>query len=291
MIERISQSFVKTMREYLAGEECGNIVKYQYIDGKLLDRKSESMAQGSYFEFIFSTALPKGGKIPMPEYMATPLKNKTPDKLTVADMTVDYRRAHHNAAELKKFFTVMGLKIVKFGQRYVKGRFEGTIDLIVECQKEITFENGVVWKVGDLLVIDIKYSGLLYDKWEKFGWMFSDLQKQYHGTQAIQYHYITNLPFYFLVISNTNKEKENDAGKKEFGPMEMKLFRVPVDEHLIEMHIAEGNKLMEQLKFEAEVGLTPRPSFIRCSKCPLREICSDKHEFPHIIDIDLTFGV
>lgn len=288
MIERISQSFIKAMRSYNAGEECGNIIKEQYVKGILVDRQSPDMAEGSYFEFVLTGALPKSGKIPEPVYMEGPLKKKSKAQLTVADMTAEYRRIHANAAYVKGYFEKMGWKIIEVGKRYVKGRFEGTIDIVVECTRKITFADGTVWKKGDKLCIDIKYSGLLHNKWEVHGWTWSNLQKEYHGTQAKQYHFVTGLPFYFLVVGKTNNEVKDDDGNKIVPPPEIMLFRVPVDEHMIEMHVNEGNQLHKQLAVEKELGLKPRPSFIRCGKCPLKDTCEDKHTYPHVESVDLT---
>lgn len=289
MITRISQSFMKTMREYLSGDECGLIVAYQYVDGKLLDRESKEMAKGTYFEFLLSTALPKNGKIPLPEYMATPLKNKKPQDLKVSDMTADYRVVHENAIRVKKMLQEdLGLKFLHVGKKLVKGRFEGTLDLICECQKEIDFGNGIVWRVGDIIAIDVKYSGLLFDRWNKLGWEWSDIQKEYHGTQAKQYHYVSDLPFYFLVVSSTNKE---ETGSSVVGPTQAKLFHTPVDQHMIDGHLFDGNKLLDRLKLEAEVGLVPRPDYVRCQKCPLRLECDKKHTFPQVQVVDLTIGI
>jgi hypothetical protein len=290
MTTRISQSFMKTMREYLAKEECGNIVAHQYLEGKLLDRKSKEMAKGSYFEFLLSGALPKNGEMPKPEYMATPLKNKKPQDLKVSDMTSDYRVVTVNADRVKKMLTVdLGLKIIHAGKKLTKGRFEGTLDLICECTKEIDFGNGIIWKIGDRIVIDVKYSGLLFDRWNKLGWEWSNIQKEYHGTQAKQYHYISGLPFYFLVVSSTNKEEDSEDGSgKVVGPTQAKFFHVPVDSHMIDMHLAEGNDMLARLQLESEVGLVPRPEYVRCQKCPLNEGCLDKHTFPQVEVVDLT---
>ena len=290
MITRISQSFIKTMREYIAKEECGNIVAYQYLEGKLLDRKSKEMAKGTYFEFLLSKALPKGGQIPQPEYMATPLKKKKPEDLNTDDMTADYRVVSINAQRIKKMLTEdLGLVFVGIGKKLTKGRFEGTLDLICECTKEINFDSGIVWKVGDKIVIDVKYSGLLFDRWNKLGWEWSNIQKEYHGTQAKQYHYVSGLPFYFLVVSSTNKEEDSEDGEgKVVAPTQAKLFSVPVDEHMIEVHLNEGNALYDRLKQESEVGLVPRPDYVKCQKCPLKEDCKDKHTFPQVEEVDLT---
>lgn len=293
MMKRISQSFIKTMREYLAGDECGNVVTHQYLEGKLLDRKSKEMAKGTYFEFLLSGALPKNGTIPVPEYMATPLKNKKPQDLKVSDMTADYRVVHVNAERVKKMlFVDMGLILISAGKKLVKGRFEGTLDLICECSKDITFDNGAEWKKGDRIVIDVKYSGLLYDRWNKLGWEWSNIQKEYHGTQAKQYNYVSDLPFHFLVVSSTNKEEDNEEGDgKVVGATMAKFFGVPVDDHMMETHLAEGNKLYDRLKLESEVGLVARPDYVRCQKCAIREGCKDKHTFPQVEIVDLTLGV
>ena len=273
-MKKISQSFIKSMREYLAGEECGNIIREQYIDGRLIDRKSEAMDEGSLFEYLLCGNLPKSGKIPIAQ------------RTQKGELTMESKRAIHNAEVVKKLlFETWGLKIVKKGVKLTKGNQEGTIDLIVECNKDVVFGNRT-WKKGDRFVIDIKYSGLLYDKWEKFGWAWSNIQKSYHGTQAKQYHYITGLPFYFLVVGNKNLLKDG-----EWQQTDIKMFYTPVDEHMIEHHLMEGNELMEKLNFYGADGLEPRPSYSKCVKCPLFETCPDKHTFPHPVEIDLTIGI
>jgi hypothetical protein len=271
-MKHITQSFIKTFREYLAGEECGNIVREEYIDGRLIERDSDSMAEGRYFEYVLTGALPKGNKVP--EAMRT----------GKGELTMEYKRAEQNAKVVKELlFETWGLIIVKKGAPITKGRFEGTIDLIVECTFDMP---DMGWKKGDRFVIDIKYSGLLYDKWEKFGWMFSNIQKTYHGTQAKQYHYVTGLPFYFLVVGNKNILKEGT-----WQPTDIKMFYTPVDAHMIEQHLAEGNDLFDRLAFLGGEGLEARPSYSKCVKCPLNESCTDKHTYPIPVEIDLTLGL
>ena len=285
MISRISQSFIKNMRDYKAGLECGNIIKHQYVDGNLIDLQSDSMAEGSYFEFMWTTALPKNKKTPLPVYMKSPLKNKAARDLKVSDMDQGYRRIHFNSGYVKSVFDKLGLKIVSFGKLLVKGRHEGTIDIIALVTKSQEFGD-VVWNVGDKIVIDVKYSGLLNDKWSRHGWMWSDIQKEYHGTQAKQYNYVSELPFYFFVVSSTNKEVEGT-----FEPPEIKFFHVPIDSHMTEVHLSEGNSLLEMLKFESEVGFKPRPEYGKCSKCSIREGCLDRFDFPRPSTVDLTLGL
>lgn len=66
---RISQSLMKSVREYLEGGSCGILLKEKYIKGRLFDDATKSMRLGTYFEYILTGALPKNGKKPEPEYM------------------------------------------------------------------------------------------------------------------------------------------------------------------------------------------------------------------------------
>lgn len=276
MIQRISQSFIKSFVAYESGEECGNIVKHQFIDDHLIELDSESVAEGAYFEYKLTGGLPKSGVIPVAE------------RTSKGELTMEYKRAEHNAWMVKKLlFETWGLVIVEVkkkravGIKFTKGMHEGTIDIVVEATIAI---NG--WKVGDRFVIDIKYSGLLYDKWEKHGWMWSNIQKSYHGTQAKQYSYITGLPFYFLVAGNKNLLKDG-----VWQPTDIKLFSVPIDEHMMQDHIDYSVHLFDKFQLLGAEGLEARPSYSKCMKCPLREACTDKHEYPHPVVVDLTIGI
>lgn len=288
MIEKISQSFVKDMREYFAGEECGNIIREKYINDRLLeDEEPGSMARGAYFEYRLTEymlgpgkgSLPKNGKIPQPEFMPSKIKaNKNSTTgLLIADMDSNYRKIENKTIKLvADYLTGLGIKIVANAKTYTKGRLVGTIDLVCEATRDIQFSfrigSGIAWKKGDRFIIDLKYSGLLNDRWNKHGWMWSKIQKEYHGTQAIQYHFITDLPFYFFVVQSNQAEADTP---------EVKFFSVPVTEEDISRHLEEGNALMEKFKTTAEFGFVARPALNKCNECPLREECSDRHRFPH----------
>lgn len=279
---------MKDMREYIAGRECGNIVKRIWVDGVLIDNDSESIAAGVYFEYILAGNLPKSGEIPKAEYKISSINakrktqkwaNSTDEEiiasLDIKDMYEPYEKAHNRAIWIRNELVGMGLKIVEVGAKRVKGRFEGGLDLICKATKKIKFSDGFVLKDGHRIIIDLKYSGLLDDKYSKHGWMMSPIQLEYHGTQAKQYHFVGDLPFFFLVCS---------SGKEP----EIKFLRMVIDEHDIEMHIAEGNALMAKFEFEKEVGFVARPEFNKCRSCPLYNTCEDRHTFPHAVPIYLT---
>lgn len=278
MTERISQSFIKDFRAYQAGDECGVIIKAKYVDDRLIDSDEPGAKElGTYVEFLISGAVPKSGKVPTPVMMPS-----NPKK-----MTAPYRLATVNANRVKDYFQRMGLKIVKANVRLTKGRYSAALDLIVEfigvhtgpngALQDLDFGNGLVWHIGDKFVIDIKNSGLVGDKtpaYNKLGWKWSRVQKEYHGTQAKQYHFVSGLPFYFLVIQSNNDEDTLS---------EIQLFHVPVEPFMIQEHVDEGNALFDQFQAMAKTGLgwKARPSLKRCQKCPLNIECSFKHTFPH----------
>lgn len=276
MINWISQSFLKTMRKYTAGEECGLVVKHLYVDEKPMDNQSKAMALGSYFEFILTGAMPKGGKTPV----AVMINGGK-------DLSMDYKRAHHAADSVKALWKEMGIETVYSGKKLTKGNQQGTIDVRVKFTKDITI-GGIDFKVGDEAILDLKYSGLLEDKWSEHGWMWSDIQKKYHGTQAIQYHYLSGLPFFFWVTGSGGTQVDG-----KFPPTDVKFFHVPVDQHMIDQQLAEGGNLLIRLEKEAKspLGLVARPSYSRCRSCPIAGDCKVKHTYPDAEVVDLTLGL
>lgn len=259
MIKKITQSFIKDMREYLApgSDMCGHLIRHKWIDEKLIEG-NEEMKLGAYFEYGVSGALPKDKKVPLPQYMQS-----GKDKLA------QYRRADNNIRRTKKYLEDLGIEIIRAGAPLTRGRYQGTIDIICRCTKNLTFENGRTLKKGEEIIIDLKYSGMLDERWSKHGWVWTDEQREYHGTQAIQYHFVGRRRFFFLVCSSKNET-------------DIKFFEVEVSDQAIDRHISEGNDLYGQLEMiELQGSFTPRPSVSKCLECPLRETCIDRHDYPH----------
>lgn len=285
MIQRITQSLIKTMQAYQREEECGLIVREKFVNDRIFEEPDGSMALGSFFEFKATGALPKSGIEPKPEMMSSG-----------KDMTVKYRIALKNAVRLKGnpemgipgMLSEMGLKIIAVQKRIVKGRFEGTLDLIVMVVKNHRFvqqtddpENPIIirWRKGDKMVFDLKYSGLLDDRWSKHGWAWSPIQKDYHGIQAKQYSFLSDLPVYFLVFQSNNSESEIS---------DVRLFHVPVTKEDIEEHIIKANEYWGQFEVMVKADLfKPHPEIKRCHKCPLKDDCKWKRTFPHPMTVKL----
>lgn len=287
MLKKISQSFQKEMREYLKGNVCGHIIREKYVNDRFLvdpEREPGALELGCYVEYLLTGAIPKDGKVPVPQYMSSAIKKnggKT-EGLTVADMYVEYRVAHANTEALRLFLASWGLTIIEFGKSLTKGRFNGTLDLICQASDYRTYDNGVTWEKDELIVIDLKYSGLMGERgqWSNpHGWQWSNVQKEYHGTQAKQYHYLTDWKFFFLVCQSNNKEGTQPL---------IQFFHVPVSKQMIDQHIMEGNHLFDKLKVENELNLFDvRAEYYRCEKCPLKNECKDRVHVPSPILVDL----
>lgn len=260
----VSQSMIKDMRDYLNKDVCGVVMESKYIlkdypeDGD----DSDSKELGRYFEYILTGSTGRSSEPPKPQYMATPLKKKKPEDLLVEDMYDPYRKAHVNAGRVKEYFERMNIKVISSNVRFEKNGLEGTIDILA------------LWN-GIEVVIDIKYSGLLDDQWKKFGWKWTNEQKRFHGTQAMQYTYITERPFYFLVVSSTNFE-------------DIELFEPEFNDYLMQRHLDEAEATRNNMLIYSDIGFTPYPAFRRCIECPIKYRCKHRLDYPEIKKISLS---
>ena len=258
---KITKSFLNDFISYKKGEECGVLIKHKWVDGKLLP-PTKVQQLGSYFEYLVSKALPKDGNIPKPECKKD------------GGLYADWQLAYENADRVKKVIDDLGFEIVHAGLKTTKGRFEGTIDIIARAKNTIIL-NGITIQKGDLVIIDLKYSGLLYDKWSPYGWMWTDQQKEHHEVQAIQYHFLWDkIPFFYLVCSSRNTD-------------DLELFYISINDEDIERHIYRANALVEEFTMMQLSGFEARPSYSKCRKCPLFATCTEKYVLPQPIKISL----
>lgn len=277
MITHITQSFMKDMRNYLEGNLCGNIMRERWQNGRLVDTTGDSAELGCYFEYYLTLkltgtgTLPKDGKIPE-------------RKMTKSGVSEPYARAERNADTVIEYLRKMKIKVIWAGKKLTAGKYEGTIDLLCEFEEDITFHGGSTWKKGCRFIIDLKYSGMIDNKWDQWGWAGllvdgAHIQKEFHKIQTRQYTFVTKsqYPFFYFVVDSSPKGEGN-----------VLFVFMPVDEMDVEMHINEGNFLLERFRYLAETeSLEPRPDISVCKSCPLNAECKDKHDFPHLKTIAL----
>jgi hypothetical protein len=252
---KISQSFVKEYSKYKQKKTCGLQVKAKYIDG-IKFPSTPTMELGNYFEFMATGCLPRSGEIPTPEMV---YKGTAKEKLAT-----DYERANASAEFFKEVVKKHGIEILEVGKTITIGNKTGILDVVAK------FNNR-------LCVIDLKYSGLLDDKWSEFGWETESLPyKDNLLIQAVHYtimlaevcevHY-SDIDFYFFVFNSKNSE---DA----------KILKINIDEDVFENHLNAIDKVYQEVVIEKH-NFKPYPSLKLCNSCPLID-CKHKLTIPNI---------
>jgi hypothetical protein len=139
------------------------------------------------------------------------------------------------------------------------------------------------WK-GEECIIDLKYSALIDDKWNEYGWHTESLiYKSKQLLQPIHYKYLINkimgiedIPFYYFIFSSKDPKKAKII-KTNIQPEHLQLHEdvfVPKMKNYIDFHYNNPEKL------EA------RPNYIRCLECPFYDNCDKKTDVPLIEQID-----
>jgi hypothetical protein len=256
---KISQSFLKEFSKYLKGETCGLQVKAKYIDKISFPPFSKVLNLGNYFEFMATGALPRDGKIPAPVIV---YKGTAKESLSE-----DYMRANASAEFFQEIVNHYSIEILDKSVDITVGKKTGIMDVVAK------FNNRVA-------IIDLKYSGLLEDKWNDLGWETESLQyKDNIMVQAI--HYTTllaekmNIPysdvdFYFFVF---HAKDERNA----------KIIKVNIDEDAFESH----NQAVESVYHEVVVKkhvFKAKPKLDLCNKCPLLD-CPERIKVPLIENV------
>lgn len=267
----ISQSFMKDMKSYLAARTCGEVIESKYVRKDFPDQQSEAMKLGSYFEYILTGAPMRDGTIPKPSFMISKIKDKkklkgnedktdewiiTQYNFGIDEMYDGYRMAHRNAVRVKQMMKDMGITIKATQVHVVDGKYDGHLDVIADYN-------------GEEVTIDIKYSGLIEDKWNEMGWMMTPEQIEYHKVQAVHYTGIGKRPMYYLICSSTNEDQ-------------IKFIRMTVDDFAIEQHFINADELYKRFDYDKKIGFNIYPEYTRCKTCALFSRCSFKTQIPKV---------
>lgn len=248
----ISQSLIKAYNDYLNQNLCGLLFEKQYLSKEVDSEPSDAMKLGHFFEYHATGGLPRNGIVPEPVYLKD---GKTMDS--------KYRTASKQALNFKEYCKKLGIKVLEVGVRLVKDGADGTIDIIAEYK-------------GRKVVIDLKYSGLLYNKWEELGWELSALPyKEKIMIQSVHYSYLSDMPFYFWVFSSTNED-------------DCELIHVNIDPEVIRSHPVIIGKTRGMIEIDLEVGFSAYPDLVKCKYCALFSGCKEKVEAPIIKEVFYT---
>jgi hypothetical protein len=258
---KISQSLMKAYVDYLNGKLCGVYFKANYIDKdpEAQSPPSDSMKAGIYFEYLCTGALPKSGEIPQAEVS---YKGTNREKIAAP-----YERAIESSKMFHKIMEHYNIKILNKGLLLETKDCNGVVDIHADWDGEEVF-------------IDLKYSGLIDDKWNEMGWDLESLHmKDSLMIQGVHYKMLANdclgihdIPFYYFVFSTQD-------------PNNVKIIRQEVDESRRQSHIVAINNVLGKLSKDIEKGFTPYPSLVKCNSCPINHKCKYKVDFPLVEEV------
>jgi hypothetical protein len=238
-------------------KNCGLYFKARYIDKTpMAEEPSASMKEGIYFEYLCTGALPRDGSIPEPE------------KTLKGTLTTAYKRAEDASALFNKIVNHYNIEILNNGYSISTEYMTGIID---------------IWaKWGDNeCIIDLKYSGLIDDKWSEFGWETDSLpNKDSLMIQGVHYKIliedtlgIKDVPFYYFIFNSKD-------------PTDMKIIEQVVDPEKFEIHrmgVIQAKKKLEELI--SNDGFKAFPDYRWCKNCPLNENCTQRHDYPQVTKV------
>ena len=247
----VSQSLMKSLSDYNQGKECGLVLKAKFLESNW-GQSSDAMKLGQFFEYRATGQLPKSGEVPLPE-------------LTLkGEYTTDYQRALMSAEYAKVIFKAMDIQIITTGERIHFRDAVGDLDI------RGFFRNRPA-------VIDLKYSGLLDDKWNEIGWHVDTLSEKdrlliqpNHYLYLADNHYGVEHDFYFMLFNTKN-------------PMDVRMIQIIIDPIKKMKHIEDIKVVKKKFEYMIENDdFKPRGSLLKCSECFLNETCPSRVLLPQI---------
>jgi hypothetical protein len=266
----INQSLVKDLVKYQNNDLCGLVFSNKWILNQF-GGGTKSNNLGHYFEYLCTGALAKGEvEAPKPEY------NKK------GELSTDFEIAKKQSVFFKELISKYGIELISAGDKVLADeKWIGTLDILAKWEsisKYIDFEFGED-NPDKRVIIDLKYSGLIDDKWNEFGWHSDTLAKK-QGTmlQAKHYKFLFwkkygfNPPFLFFVF---------DA--KEVG--KVKIVNIDIEDWELEQHEVFLEKAKKYFEYQLKIGFEPKPKYETCIKCQYAGWCTFKSTLPSVITI------
>lgn len=266
MTFKVTQSSMKDYVDYCNGQMCGLQFVAKYFDGMEFP-SSDAMKLGQWFEFRATGAKTKFGHIPKP------------DTIQSGALTAKYKIADQQVDNYKALMDHYGFKVLRIAAKLQTETASGDLDLLVELTKDLSIPYGsgtITLHAGERAIIDLKCSGLLYDKWSEMGWDVEKLpEREKIMTQAVHYTWLdmeinkVRPHFFFAVFSNANA-------------VDHELFYIRIDDERLANHTTYVARAHEIIQQEYEKGFTPHPHYKTCGECPLKDTCKYAASIPKI---------
>jgi hypothetical protein len=258
-IPKLSQSLVKALYKYKLKEECGLRIHASYIDG-INFPSTEAQELGNYFEYKATGQLPRDGHTPQPIL----LKNGNPP--------IDYARMDIQVENFKTIMKRLNFTIEQTGFAFTNPLYAGITDIIAHDNNIKSRD-----KNKKRIIIDLKSSGLINDKWSPYGWADESIEEKWdlliqaiHYKMLAKYEWgIEDIPFYFFVFSTKNE-------------WEYKMFKVNVDADTMQQHYFNLKNIKIFLDETLKSGFVAHPKYNVCRTCPLSMTCKSSVDIPEI---------
>ena len=258
-IPKLSQSLVKSLFNYMNDKECGLKIEAQYINGENFP-SNEVQELGNYFEFICTGQLPRDGHTP------------TPNLLKSGKPTTAYQRMDKQKENFERIMKSYNLEVEQTGFAFTNPKYSGIADIIA-LDKNIKSKDINKQRI----IIDLKTSGLINDKWSPYGWADESIEEKWdlliqavHYKMLAKYEWgIEDIPFYFMIFSNKNE-------------VECKIFEINIDEATRMQHFQNLEKVKKYLDLCIKEGWKAKPELMRCDVCPMNKGCLYQLEVPKI---------
>lgn len=260
---KISQSFLKDFSDYKSDfvDVCGLQIKAKFFDGVEFP-SSDAMDLGNYFEYVATGCLPRNGKVPEPKVSYKGTARET--------LSAPYQRANESAEYYKEIVEAYGIEILDVGVKLKNDKMNGIADIYAK------------WN-GRYCFIDLKYSGLIENKWDERGWETNSLAEKHKlMIQGVQYtilakdclnHEYEDFDFYYFIFSQQD-------------PKNAKIIKQVIDIDTIQLHKSNVEFVYEQINSAPiEKIFKAKPSLKNCIKCPLFENCEYATKYPLIENV------
>lgn len=251
----LSYSLINAFWEYSRGENCGVLYKAIYLDKTHIRPPSEAMQIGIYGEYKMTGQLPRSKEIPLPA-----LTKK-------GDITAKYKHVEGQVINYNNAIQKYDVKIKETGKvvemQKKRYRVKGIFDLFVEIDKKP-------------VIIDIKLTGLIDDKWNDYGWATEKIiWKKHIILQAKMYKLlgrelgIEDCTFQYWIFANNN-------------PIDFKILEMNIPPDMINELDADLEGIYDTISFQYEMDtFEPIPDVRRCSNCPIID-CKYKIIVPNV---------
>jgi len=248
---KMSQSLMKMLFKYKIKEECGLVLKARYVDN-IQSPSSPAMELGNYFEYICTGDLARDGHTPE----VVLLKSGKP--------STPYARMDIQKENFDAIMKTYNLDVKHTGYVFNHSKYGGIADIIAWDKENKRH-----------IIIDVKTSGLLNDKWSEWGWANDSIEyKDELLIQAVHYKMLfeeefkeENVPFYFFVFSTTNE-------------WEVKIFDIEVSEDTMHTHKMNLENAVAYFESENKKGWKPHPTYAKCRNCALKPSCKSFIDVP-----------